>query len=404
MQATARGVAEHRRQQRRRGEIGARCRRHVVGDVDQRCAADAAQGDRALAVLRRVEGVGRRDRPRRPRDGAEALRHDLEHPRAVEAAGDDQGRVVRLVVIAIERLQPRDVDVLDVGAGADRRLAVVVPLVHGGHRLLQQHPGRAVLARFHLVAHDRHLGVEIGAGDEAVDHRVGLPAEVPAQVVVVRREGGEVVGAVVPGAAVGAQAALGELGPDIARRRRALEQQVLEQVRHAGLAVALEARADPVGDVDGGARLGVVGHEQQLQPVLQPVFGDAFDPGHLLDARGQGRPGRVWAGEVVASRVKAKATSACLSMAGTDRDRKSRRVYGCGLCEAAGPAFALAPVAACGLTPAPRTSKLTLCSSWLSPSTQRQAVPPRPRRPAPALGARPATCRRAPTCRARLRR
>ena len=140
VQAAARGVAQHLGEQRRRGEVGARCRRHVIAEVDQRRAADAAQRHRALAVLRRVEGVGRRDRPRRPRDRAEALRHELEHPRGVEAAGDDQGRVVRLVVVAVERLQPGNVDVLDVGAGADRALAVVVPLVHGGQGLLQMSP------------------------------------------------------------------------------------------------------------------------------------------------------------------------------------------------------------------------------------------------------------------------
>ena len=70
-------------------------------------------------------------------------------------------------------------------------------------------------------------------------------------------------------------------------RRRALEQQVLEQVRHAGLAVVLVRRADLVGDVDRGRRLRRVGEQQHRQPVGQPVFGDALDRRSLGDARGQ---------------------------------------------------------------------------------------------------------------------
>ena len=57
VEAPARRVAEHLREQRHRREVGAGPRRHVVADVDQRRAADPAQRHRALAVLRRVEGV-----------------------------------------------------------------------------------------------------------------------------------------------------------------------------------------------------------------------------------------------------------------------------------------------------------------------------------------------------------
>ncbi len=72
----------------------------------------------------------------------------------------------------------------------------------------------------------------------------------------------------------------------------ALEQHVLEQVRHAGLAVALVARADEVGDVDRDRRLGGIGEEQHAQAVGEQVFGDAFDGGDPLRlARGAGGGG-----------------------------------------------------------------------------------------------------------------
>ena len=63
-----------------RGEIGVGAGRHVVAGDDQRRAADAAQRDAALAVLRRVERVERRQLARRLRDRAEALRDPARAP------------------------------------------------------------------------------------------------------------------------------------------------------------------------------------------------------------------------------------------------------------------------------------------------------------------------------------
>ena len=262
--------------------VGVGGRHAVPAHQQQRRAALAPHGDAALAVLRRIQRVGALQQPGRFGQRPEILRRPGQHLGRVELAGHHQGGVVGLVVQAVEGLQAADVDVLDVGPRADGALAVVVPLVHRRQGLLRGAAERVVLARLHLVAHHRHLGVQVGAGDEAVEHRVGLPAEVPAQGVGVGREAGVVVGAVVPGGAVEAQAALAGLGHHVAGGRRALEDQVLQQVGHAGLAVTLVPRADAVGDVDGGGGLGVVGHQQQLQAVGQAVFGDAFDLGDLL--------------------------------------------------------------------------------------------------------------------------
>jgi hypothetical protein len=155
----------------------------------------------------------------RARQRPERLGDPAQRTRRVEATGDDQGGVVGLIEAPIERLQARDVDVLDVAARADRALAVVVPVVHGRQRPLLQDAAGVVLAELHLVAHHGHLGVEVAPGDVAVEHRIGLPAQIPAQVVVVGGEAGVVVGAVVPGRAVGAQAAPVELEEGSGRLR-----------------------------------------------------------------------------------------------------------------------------------------------------------------------------------------
>ncbi|MNN06605.1 hypothetical protein D3C81_1194000 [compost metagenome] len=224
-----------------------------------------------------------RQHARGARDRAEVALDAGQRGGGIELARHHQHRIVGLVVAPVERAQVVDADVLDVAARADRGLAVVVPAVGGGHGLLHQHARRAVLAHFHLVAHHGHLAVEVVLGQHAVDHAVRFHAQRPVEVFVAGGKGAEVVGTVLRGGAVDAHAAPREFGRDgLARqRRRALEQQVLEQVRHAGLAVVLVAAAHEVGDVDRGGGLGRVGRQHDAQAVGQAVFGDALHGGSL---------------------------------------------------------------------------------------------------------------------------
>src|SRR5688572_21655017 len=62
---------------------------------------------------------------------------------------------------------------------------------------------------------------------------------------------------------------------------RAFEDQMLEQVRHASLAVSFVARTDQHGEVDGHLRLRVVREEQRAQTVVELVFGDALYGGNF---------------------------------------------------------------------------------------------------------------------------
>src|SRR4051812_16312638 len=99
----------------------------VITDADQLRIAGPAQRDGSLAILDRLFGVKPRKHARRFWYRSEIAGDRCKRLFRIEPAGDDQYRVVGLVVRAIERLQPRDVDVLDVGTSTDRRLSVVVP-------------------------------------------------------------------------------------------------------------------------------------------------------------------------------------------------------------------------------------------------------------------------------------
>ncbi|KAG1256384.1 hypothetical protein G6F65_016335 [Rhizopus arrhizus] len=202
----------------------------------------------------------------------------------VELAGHDQHGVIRLVVLVIESAQLSDVHVFHVGSGADGVLAIAVPMEGCGLHLLHQDAGGAVFPAFHFVADHGHFRIQVFLGDQGIDHGVGLPAQVPLEGLGVGGEAGEIVGAVAGGRAVGLQAAARKLAHGVAGGGRALEQHMFKQVRHAGLAVVLVARADQIGHVDRGRGLGFVGDQQHSQAIGQAVFGDAFNRGGLRDA------------------------------------------------------------------------------------------------------------------------
>ncbi len=261
----------------------------VIEGGDELSVAHAAQRHRPLAVLHGFLGIQPRQRARRLGDRAERLGDRGERLVRIEFAGDDEHRVVRLVEHAIERLQPPDVDAFDVRARADRFLSVGVPVERRAGQPLQQDAEWAVLSHLHFVADDGHLAVEVDACHLRVDHAIRFHRERPLQVRGRGIEGFEVIRAVVPRGRVEAHAALVQLGFLVARGRRALEQHVLEQVRHAGLAVVLVARTDQVGQVDGRLRRARVREQQDREPVRERVLRDTLDGRALRDAGRKGR-------------------------------------------------------------------------------------------------------------------
>ena len=146
---------------------------------------------------------------------------------------------------------------------------------------------RVVLAHLELVAHHRHLFVEDLLFDARVHHAVGFQFERPAQVLIGRADGFEVIGAVPRRRAVHLRAVVGQFLLDVGARLGLAEHQVLQQVRHAGFAVAFLARTHQVGDVHRDLGLGGVRKQQHVQAVRIGVLGDAFDRRHLLHARRQ---------------------------------------------------------------------------------------------------------------------
>ena len=130
-----------------RGELGMRGGRDVIEQADQPDVADPAQRDESLAVLRRLLGVGLRELAVGLGQRAKVFRDVFKCFLFVELAGDDEHGVVGLVEFLVEGPQVVDRHALDVGAVADGRLAVVVPLVGDGHHPLRQHALGRVLAR-----------------------------------------------------------------------------------------------------------------------------------------------------------------------------------------------------------------------------------------------------------------
>ncbi len=286
--------AQQMRQHLDRGELFVGTARHVIGGHGVLNAAHPPQRHRALTVLGGLGGVGL-EQPVgaaaiRARDRAELLLDEIHRPLRVETARDHEDRVVGLVVFSVERLQAFDGHVLDVGSGADGRVAVVVPQEGRGQDALLQNRKGTVFAALPLVADHGHLGLEVFGGDVRIDHAVRFDVECPGEVVFVGRERLVVAGAVEERCRVVRRATLGEFAGATGMVRRAFENQVFEQVRHAGFAVAFVPRTHPVGDVDGDLLLAPVGRKQEPKAVVESVLGDTFDGRHLGCA-GRRRPG-----------------------------------------------------------------------------------------------------------------
>jgi len=120
---------------------------------------------------------------------------------------------------------------------------------------------------------------------------LGFEAEGPSEVVVACRDGFEVVRPVVVRAAVPLGAVVRELLLDLAVAGRADEVEVLEQVRHPRLAVALVPRAHEIGHVERDLRLGGVRIKEHAEPVREVVLRDAAHRRAFHHARRQGLGG-----------------------------------------------------------------------------------------------------------------
>jgi len=217
-------------------------RRHgVIRDDEILPLADTAERHEALAVLRRLDGVGLIEDAGRARNLTERLGDHLQRLGFIEPTRDRDDGVIRLVELLVELGEPVDRHPFDVFLRPDRRLAVVVPEVCGRGDALAEDRRRIVLAALELVAHDRHLGVEQLLGELYVHHTVGFQAERPVQVVVRRRDCLVVVRAVVVRRPVPTRCVRRDLVLDLSAVRRLDEVHVLEQVRHPRFAVSLVA-------------------------------------------------------------------------------------------------------------------------------------------------------------------
>jgi len=176
-----------------------RAGRRVIRHLNGLNIAGAAQDHFAFAILRGFLGIGRDEFAGGPRNRAEDVLDPRKRLGVVEFTGDDQRCVVGLVILVIEVLEALDRHVLDIAAGANRRAAIAVPQVGGGHNALKQDAGGGIFTHLEFVAHHGHFAIEIGARDAGVNHAVRLEFEREAQILVRGGHGFEVVGAVVIG-------------------------------------------------------------------------------------------------------------------------------------------------------------------------------------------------------------
>ena len=192
----------------------------------------------------------------------------------------------------VESLQPFDRHPFNVGTCANHGVSVIVPEKRCREGPLLENSQGIVLPHLMLIPDDRHFAVQILLGNEGIHHSIGFEFQCPLQVVFGSLKCLKVVGPVERRGAVWLSSMVLKLLVDINMIPGALEHEVLQQMGHPGLAVILVARSNHVSDVDRNIGLGGIREKQDAEPVLQPVFTDSFDSGHVLHA-GRKRDGRL---------------------------------------------------------------------------------------------------------------
>ena len=236
------------------------------------------------------------------RQGAEILRDGAQRLFGLEGACDDQGGVVRPIVTGAQRREAGRIERCDLRQPADRRPSVALPGVEGPHRGLDRHTQPRALCALHLVADRPQFAGHLRGLDRAACECARQPSQVPALHRGIRCEAGDEGGAVVGGRRVGADAALGDFGGRAPFAHAGAEDQVLEQMHGPAGAGGILQGAGPHRELYGHDRLRRIGHQQDLQPVGQPVLADAVERAHR-DGLHDRRPGdcgcgrsRGWAG------------------------------------------------------------------------------------------------------------
>ena len=210
-----------------------------------------------------------------------------------DVPGDHDHRIVGRIEAPIESERVLARERLDLVAPADHRPAVGMVEIERRLDLLGELRGRIVGdALIMLLQHHVALGQHVGVGQHQAGHAIGFEChdglEVLARDPLVER--GIVVGRERILLAADFVEGLREFaGRDLGR---ALEHQVLEEMREPRLAGRLVGGSDPIPDHVGDDRRAVVGDDDEFEPVVQGEIGNRGELGGLATAGGRQRRGR----------------------------------------------------------------------------------------------------------------
>ena len=226
---------------------------------------DAPGGDR-LRLLGaqprlRFGGVGKR---------AVVLFGQRPHLGGGHIAGDDQDRVARRVVLPVEGDRVVAREPRHLRHPADHRPAIGVGGVERGIHLLGQQARRFIVdAGTAFLLHHRELGRHVLVLQHQIGHAIRFELHDQRQAVL--RYALEIAGVILGGERV----VVGAVAPDEARKLagripgRALEQEMLEKVGDAGLALRLIGRAYLVPHHVGDDGRAMVGNDDDLHAVAE---------------------------------------------------------------------------------------------------------------------------------------
>ena len=194
---------------------------------------------------------------------------------AVDVARDDEDRVVGRIEAPIESERILAIELLDLGFPADHRRSVrVIDEERRRHRLAELGSGHRIDAHAPLLEHHVALRAHHRGRQGEVAHPIGLEGHHGMQMLL--RHALEIGRVIIRGEGILLAAELGDEAREFALRMglRALEHQMLEEMRDPGTAARLIGRADAIPDHVGHDRRAMIRDDDDVEAVRQAELAD----------------------------------------------------------------------------------------------------------------------------------
>ena len=197
----------------------------------------------------------------------------------LDVTGDDQDRIVGRIEAPVKGERIGAIEALDLRFPADDRRSIrVVHESGGGHRFAELRRGHRIGAHAALLEHDLALGIDDRVREDEAAHPISLEFHQDAQMLLgdTLKIGGVIIRG--EGVLLSAELRHGSREFALGMGFRALEHEMLEEMRDTRFPAWLIRGAGPIPDHMGHDRRAVIGDHDDIEPIGEAEFADRDRP------------------------------------------------------------------------------------------------------------------------------